>query len=157
MRCIAPRATDTDLWILMWEELQYSPSRRDIGGGRARQRHTAQRKCYECRSSKSSSLKAKDGGGMAHVRAITVRARKRRGFCSIAMGSSFHCLVEERMDCEALRPKPKRSGPLKIKKWTQKRHRTKWCAAAKKHRCVGCGRSRKHKKMQGTCGGPRWL
>ena len=48
-----------------------------------------------------------DGGGMAHVGAITVQQERGEVSAALQWAASFHCLVEEWNDCEALRPKPR--------------------------------------------------
>ena len=48
-----------------------------------------------------------DGGGVAHVGAITVQQERGEVSAALQWAASFHCLVEEWKDCEALRPKPR--------------------------------------------------
>ena len=46
MRCIGPRAKDADLWILIWEEVPQSSSRKRTGGKSNTSKHVAPiRKC----------------------------------------------------------------------------------------------------------------
>ena len=41
---------------------------------------------------------------------------------------SFHCVVEERKDCEELKPKPKEKWVFVDLKNEVTKHRTEWCA-----------------------------
>ena len=70
---------------------------------------------------------------------------------------SFHCLVEERKDCEELKSQPKEEWNFVDQTREETKHRTKWCAGTSRYRCMRCVRSSKHMKMKGNCTGPPYL
>ena len=114
---------------------------------------------------------------MAEIRASTVRQRREEVHATLRCAISFLNLVEERKDCEELKPKPERKidfrGTRKKRKQSEwcatankyqvnkkgeaKTHRMEWCAAANQHHCMRCGRSSNKINIPGTCDGPRWL
>ena len=98
-----------------------------------------------------------DGGVMAQVRASTVQQGREEVCAAMLFAASFHCLVEERKDCEELKPTPKEKWTFVDQKGEARKHRTEWCAAAIKYRCLRCGRSSTNLKIQGKCEGPKWL
>ena len=98
-----------------------------------------------------------DGGGMARIRASTFQQQREEVCAAPHYAASFHCLVEERQDCEELKPKPKEKWTFIMdRKQEAKKHRMECCALASKNRCMRCGRSNKQIKLPGTCEGPRW-
>ena len=82
-----------------------------------------------------------DGGEMAKIRASTVQQNREEVYGALQHAASFHCLVEEWNDCEALKPEPKEKRIFVDKKMEATKHRTEKCAAASKYRCMRCGRS----------------
>ena len=88
-----------------------------------------------------------DEGFMAETRAKTVQERE-EVYAALQYAASFHCLVEERRDCEELKLKPKEKL-IFVDKREETKHRTEWCANANKYRCMRCGRGSKCMKMQG--------
>ena len=71
--------------------------------------------------------------------------------------ANFHCLIEQRKDCEELKPKPKEKWIFVDKKSEETEHRTEWCAEADRYRCMRCGRGSKCMKVPGKCAGPNFL
>ena len=78
-------------------------------------------------------------------------------YAALQYAASFRCLVEQRKDCEELKPKPKEKWTFVDQKRDETKHRTEWCAEADRHRCVRCGESSKYMKMPGRCTGPKFL
>ena len=78
-------------------------------------------------------------------------------YAALQHAASFHCLVEDLKDSEALRPKSKEKWIFVDQKREETKHRTEWCAEAKKYRCMMCGRSSKYMKIPGKCTGPKYL
>ena len=165
-----PGAKDADLWMLIWEELHGVHQERilvDVEHVKARrskkemqqmsllEKFTTEGKVKADELGKEGAML--DGGAVAQVRAITVQQERQEVYAALPYAASFHCLVEERKDCEELGPKPKEMWIFVDKKSEETRHRTEWCAAANKNRCMRCGRSRKHMNMQGHVRGPRCL
>ena len=52
---------------------------------------------------------------MAEARAKTMFQELEEVYAALRYAASFHCFVEERKDCDELKPKPKESGFL----WTR--------------------------------------
>ena len=48
-----------------------------------------------------------DEGFMSEARAKTVQQEREEAYAALPFSASFHCLVDERKDCEELKPKPK--------------------------------------------------
>ena len=59
----------------------------------------------------------KDGGVKAQLRASTVQQQREEVYLALQYAADFYCLVEEWVDCEELKPKPKTSGSS----WTTRR------------------------------------
>ena len=93
-----------------------------------------------------------DEGFMAEARRETVQQEREDVFAALQYAASFHCLVEEKKDCEEL--KPKLSLTRKMNNLSIGRE---WCAQAKKYRCMRCGKGSKCMKMPRQCTGPRYL
>ena len=72
-----------------------------------------------------------DKGFMADARAETMQWQH---------AASFHCLVEERKDCQELKPTPKEKWTFVDQQREETKHRTEWCAEADQNRCMRCGR-----------------
>ena len=49
-----------------------------------------------------------DEGVMAEARAKTMQQEREEVYAALQCAASFHCLVEERKDCEGLKPRSKR-------------------------------------------------
>ena len=64
------------------------------------------------------------------VRTRPVQQAKEEVYAAMQYVPSFHCLVEERKDCEELRPKPRAKWVFVNNKRKAKTHRTE-CVAAK--------------------------
>ena len=129
MKCIGPGAKDADLWILIWEELRKVHQE----GILVEVEHV---KAHQCRKEmKQLSLFDKfitagneradepakegamlDGGDMAQMRATTIQQEREEVYAALQYAASFHCLVEERKDCEEHTPKPKEQSILSAKK-----------------------------------------
>ena len=125
-----PKSKDADLWILLWEELHRAHQEGKLVEVEHVKAHRTKKK-IKCLSSKSSSSKAGEvaKGGMAEIRASTVQQRREE----VHAAPSFHCLVEEWKDCEALSPKPKEKWTfLWTKNGEAKKHRMEWCAQPSK-------------------------
>ena len=84
-----------------------------------------------------------DEGFMAEARAETMQQEREEVCAALQYAASFHCLVEQRKDCEELKPKPKENWIFVDKKSAETKHRTQWCAEADKYRCMRCGRGSK--------------
>ena len=87
----------------------------------------------------------------------TMQQEREEVYVALQYAASIHCLVEQRKDCEELKPKPKEKWIFVDKKSEKSKHRTEWCAEADKYRCVRCGRGSKYMKMPGRCNGPQFL
>ena len=98
-----------------------------------------------------------DEASMAEVGAGTVKQEREEVYVALQYAASFHCLVEQRKDCEELKPKLKEKWSFVDRKNEGTKHRTEWCAEADRYRCMRCGRGRKYMKMPGTCTGPKFL
>ena len=90
---------------------------------------------------------------MAETRAKTLQQEREEVFAASQYAASFYCLVEERKDCQELKPKPKEKWIFVDQKREETKHRTEWCAEANKFRCMRCGRGRNNMKMQGNAQG----
>ena len=90
-----------------------------------------------------------DEGSMAVARAETMQQEREVVYAALQYAASFHCLVEERKDCEELKPKPKEKWRFLDQKREDTKHRTEWFAQANKYRCMRCGRSSRYMKMPG--------
>ena len=139
-RCTGPGGKDLDLWILNWEGVAQSSSRRHTGGGRARPSTSLQKGMQDMTlvenfitegNEKADELAQEgerlDGEDLAQVRAIAIQQEREEVYAALQYAASFHCLVEEWKDCEELRPKPPKVG-LGNKKGEAKKHRTEWCS-----------------------------
>ena len=117
--CIKPRAGDDDLWIKIWEDLLRLAARdivvevEHVKAHRTKKdkKEMSQSEKFVAEGYEKADELAKAGamldeGFMAEARAS---AREGRGVRrALQYAASFHCLVEERKDCEEL--KQKKSG-----------------------------------------------
>ena len=67
---------------------------------------------------------------MAQVRAITIQLEQEDVYAALEHAGSFHCLVEEWIDCEDPTPKPKEKWVFLNRKVEAKKHRTEWCCGS---------------------------
>ena len=88
-----------------------------------------------------------DEGIMAEARAKTMQQARKELFAALQYAASFHCVVEEWMDCGELKPKPKEKWVFVGKKREETKHRTERCADANQYRCVRCGRGSKYMQI----------
>ena len=98
-----------------------------------------------------------DEGLMAQTRAKTVQQEREEVFAALQYAASFHCLVEERKDCEEMKPQPKEKWTFVDEKKEETRDRTERCAAVSNCPMSECGRGNKYMKMQRKCTGPKHL
>ena len=63
---------------------------------------------------------------MAQARASTVQQEREEVYAVLQCAASFHCLVEERKDCEELKPQPKERDAFSWtrEQWSQSRERS---------------------------------
>ena len=139
-KCIDPKAADADLWIKIWEELHPLTSKEIL---------------VEVEHVKAHRTK-KDKNDMSQFERFVAEGKRmlmswqrqeqcwtndlwqkrEQKLCSksekrcmqrLQYPASFHCLVEERKDCEGLKPKPKEKLTFVDKKREEKKkHRTEW-------------------------------
>ena len=153
MRCIGPTAKDADLWILIWEELHRVHQEGILVEVEHVEAHSSQKEKQKMtllekfitEGNGKADEPAKEGANLdgrdvAQVRAITIQ-QEREVYAALPYAASFHCLVEEWHDCEALKPKPKEKCILVDKELDAEKHRTEWCAAVSEYRCMICGTS----------------
>ena len=111
MKCIAPKAKDADLWILIWEEVR----RVHQEGMLLEVSYTPKRIAPRRRSNKLSlvenvSLKAmrkQTNWQQMEIGASTVQQHREKFYVVLQYAASFRCLVEELHDCEGPAPKLK--------------------------------------------------
>ena len=48
-------------------------------------------------------------------------------YIALQYAASFHCLAEDKKDCEEVKPKPKEKWVFVEKKIENTMHRTEWC------------------------------
>ena len=116
--CIKPRAGDADLWIKIWEEL-HSLAARDttvevehVKAHRTEKEKTNMSQFERFESNEKADELAKAGatldeGFMPEARAETMQQEREEVYAALQYAASFHCLVEQRNDCEELKTKTK--------------------------------------------------
>ena len=77
-----------------------------------------------------------DKGFVAEARAKTLQQEREEVCAALQCAASFHCVVEERKDCDELKPKPKEKWIFVDQQKEETKHRTEWCAEVEKHRCM---------------------
>ena len=85
-----------------------------------------------------------DEGVKAKVRVDTMKQEREEVYVALQYAASFHCLVEQRKDCEEVKPKPKEKWTFVDRRSEGMKHRTEWCAEADRYRCMRCGRGSKY-------------
>ena len=126
--CIKPRAGDADLWFKVWEELHELVTRGiSVEVARVKAHLTKKEKekmtkidRFVTEGNEKADDLAKAGamldeGFMAEVRAVTMKQEREEVYVALQYAASFHCLVEERKDCEEPRPKWKRRARGKLR------------------------------------------
>ena len=98
-----------------------------------------------------------DEGFVADAGAETVQQEREEVYVALLYAASFDCLVEQRKDCEELKPKLKEKWRFVDRKSDGMTHRTERCAEADWCRRTMCGRGSKQMKMPGRCTGPKFL
>ena len=169
-KCIDLNAGDADVWIGIWEELHFLVSKEvsvEVEHVKAHRKERDKKEMshherFVTEGNEKADELAKDAamwdeGFVAQARTGTIQQEREEVYAALQYAASFHCLVEEWKDCEELVPQPKEQWIFVDRRGEETKHRTEWCAQAKKHRCIRCERSSKHMKMQGKCGGPKYL
>ena len=109
-KCIDPKAGDADLWIKIWEELQLLNVKRNMEHVKAHRTEKDQKEMshFEKADDLAKTGAMLDEGFTAEVRAKTVQQEREEVHAALQYAASFHCMVEERKDCEELRPPAER-------------------------------------------------
>ena len=165
--CIKPRASDAELCDQEMGRITQLDRNKCNGGCGARQGtpHEDEKSHFEKfvteGNEKADDLEKAgamlDEGFMVEAKAEAMQQKRQEVYATLQYAASFHCLVEERKDCEELKPKPK-------EKWIfvdqKKEGRNIERSGARKPTSIGAlrvGKSSKYMKMSGTCTGPTFL
>ena len=83
-------------------------------------------------------------------------SRKEKRCAAVQFAASFHCLLEQRTNCEELRPSRKTVLFFMEKRSESMKHRAEWYAEADRYRCMRCGRG-EYMKTREKCAGLTFL
>ena len=169
-KCVNPKAGDAELWIEIWEELHkfaagdmlVEVEHVKVHRTMKEKKETSHFEKFATEGNEKADELAKGGamlddGFMAEARAKSMQQEREYVYAALQYAASFRGLVEERNDCEELKPKPKEKWTFADHKREETKQRTELCAEASKYRCMRCGRSSKFMKMPGKCTVPKYL
>ena len=158
MECLAPKAKNADLWVLIWEDVRRTPRRNTSGGVEHVKAYRSKKEKQEMTLFERFVAEGKETADELATEQCWMETWRRSGPaqfrregrrctrpCSMQLAFTMCCRIGTIVKNLKLQPKEKLT--FVDQQWEAAKHRTEWCAATGKYRCTRSGRRIKQMQM----------